>query len=174
MSFQLETPRFIIREMTESDAQAMFDMNNDPEVIRYTGDPPFESLEATSAFLASYYSRQKPGTGRWGIEERTTRQMIGWTGIKFEEESGLYDIGYRLPRMHWGKGIATETSAACVRYAFDALNIEKLVGRVMHDNKASIRVLEKLGLVYEGEDSCKHHPAQLYAMDRQRYASVYR
>lgn len=156
----------MLREMTSDDAQAMFDMNNDPEVIRYTGDGPFASLEATREFLSTYYSRQKPGTGRWGIEEKATGELIGWAGIKYEEDSGAYDIGYRLKRAHWGRGVATEAARVCIDYAFEQLHVEEIIGRVMHDNIASIRVLEKLGLRYLREDLCQDHPAMVYVLNR--------
>lgn len=169
MGFYLETERLILREMTADDAQIMFDMNNDPEVIRYTGDGPFASVEATRDFLANYYARQKPGTGRWGIEEKATGELIGWAGIKYEEDSGAYDVGYRLMRSHWGRGVATEAARACIAYAFEQLHVKEIIGRVMHDNIASIRVLEKLGLRYLHEDRCQDHPTMVYVCNRKDY-----
>src|ERR1043166_4540124 len=61
----IETPRLVLREFVEADAADMFDLNNDPLVIRYTGDPPFASVEATKIFIRQYTHYKTAGYGRW-------------------------------------------------------------------------------------------------------------
>jgi len=72
------------------------------------------------------------------------------------------DIGFRFFKQHWGKGYATEAGKACIEYGFSTLNLPKIVGRVMKDNVASIRVLEKLGMTFVREMEFELHDGCLY------------
>ena len=62
-----ETPRLILREFALDDAKSMWELNSDPEVIKYTGDPPFETIEKAREFLLNYKDYEKNGFGRWAV-----------------------------------------------------------------------------------------------------------
>lgn len=153
MAFKLETPRLILREFSIKDAQGLYQLNLNPEVIRYTGDPPFTSVEEAKHFVEQYDAYKKNGFGRWTVIEKKSGQFIGWCGLKYHQE-GYVDLGFRFLQEKWGNGFATESSKACIKYATLELNLKQLIGRVLPDNKASIRVLEKLGFTYLKSDSC--------------------
>lgn len=144
----LETPRLYLREMTPDDAESAYLLNLDPEVIQYTGDDPFESIEEAREFLEKYESYQKYGFGRWAVILKETDEYLGWCGLKYTPESDEFDIGYRLMKKFWGKGYATEAAEACLKLGFEQFNMKTIVGRVMPANSVSIRVLEKIGLTY--------------------------
>ncbi|MNU76505.1 anhydro-N-acetylmuramic acid kinase [compost metagenome] len=144
----LETERLYLREMTPEDAESAYLLNLDPEVIRYTGDDPFESMEEAKAFLEKYDHYQKYGFGRWGVILKETNEYLGWCGLKYTPELDEFDIGYRFMRKFWGFGYATEAAEACLHYGFDQLTLPAIVGRAMPENGASVRVLEKIGLTY--------------------------
>jgi RimJ/RimL family protein N-acetyltransferase len=108
--FHLLTSRLLLRELNEQDASDMYELNNDPAVIRYTGDAPFESLEAAAAFIRAYDQYAKNGFGRWAVVLRESNEVLGWCGIRKYEEDGMTDIGYRFHQRHWGKGYATEAA----------------------------------------------------------------
>lgn len=150
----LETERLLLREFEPSDAQAMYDLNADPEVIRWTGDPPFDSVEHAETFLQKYPDYDRNGYGRWSVIVKETDEFVGWCGLKLNEKD-LIDLGYRFFRKDWGKGYATESAAACLGYGFLALGMDEIIGRVAPENVASIRVLEKLGMTFWKEDDCK-------------------
>lgn len=141
----LETDRLFLREFHLSDAEKMYELNADPEVIRFTGDPPFTSIEKAQEFLENYTDYQKNGYGRWAVIEKSTGEFIGWCGLKYNEEK-LVDIGFRLFRKTWNKGYATEAAAATLAYGFNTLKLEEIIGRASEENKASISVLMKLGM----------------------------
>lgn len=125
----------------------MWALNSDPQVLRYTGDAPFTDLsdaERIVAFVQAQY--REYGMGRWVVERRDNGEVLGWCGLKRLPETMEVDLGYRFFRRHWGQGYATEAGAACLQYGFDSLGLERIVGRVMPDNTASVRVLEKLGM----------------------------
>ncbi len=140
------TPRFYLRETTVDDAAFWHELNKDPEVVKYTGDVPFESVASARKFLLDYDHYKRYNRGRWSIIDRTTEESMGWCGLKYHEEGDYTDLGYRLPQAHWGKGIATETSHLSMMYGFQRLGLETIVGHAMPDNPASLRVLEKMGM----------------------------
>lgn len=148
----IETDRLYLTEFQLSDAEHMYRLNLDPEVLKYTGDPPFASVEEASAFLERYDAYEKHGFGRWSVWLKEESVYIGWCGLKRNEE-GLVDIGFRFFRDRWNQGFATESARACLEYGFGQLQLDRIVGRADRANKASIRVLEKIGMRFWKEDS---------------------
>jgi [ribosomal protein S5]-alanine N-acetyltransferase len=144
----LETPRLYLREMTPEDAEVAYLLNLDSEVLRYTGDDPFESIEEAKTFLENYASYRTYGFGRWGVILKETDEYLGWCGLKYTPELDEFDIGYRLMKKFWGKGYATEAAEACLELGFTQFELKLIVGRAMPANLASVRVLEKIGLTY--------------------------
>lgn len=144
----LETERLYLREMTPDDAESAYLLNLDPDVIRYTGDDPFESVEDAKAFLGKYTHYRQYGFGRWAVVLKETNEYLGWCGLKYTPELDEFDIGYRFMQKFWGFGYATEAAEACMQYGFEKLGIPVIVGRAMPENTASVRVLEKIGLTY--------------------------
>lgn len=162
----IETPRLAMRRMVLDDAPHMFELNNDPEVIKYTGDPPFADLAATVAFVISYHPYRATGMGRWTVLDKATGEYLGWCGLKYLPELDEVDLGYRFHRRHWGKGYATESAQACMQYGFETLGLQRIIGRAMKENLASIRVLEKVGMVFWKDDNFDEHPGACYVSDR--------
>lgn len=160
MKYLFETDRLRFREFTPADAPALYELNADPEVIRYTGDPPFDSVEAALEFIRKYDAYSLTGMGRWAMELCLDGTFIGWCGLKQQE--GEVDLGYRLHRRYWGHGYATEAAMACLEHGFSRLGHDSIIGRVMHQNIASRKVLEKCGMRYEKEIECQHHPAEQF------------
>lgn len=139
----IDTPRLYLRELTPDDAEHMYRLNSDSEVIKYTGDKPFESVEKTSAFLAAYDHYGRHGFGRWGGIRKTDQAFLGWYGLKYTEALDEFDIGFRLFKRYWHEGYATEATRSCVHAGFRTFKIPQIVGRVMVANVGSRRVLEK-------------------------------
>ncbi|MCP1997250.1 GNAT family N-acetyltransferase [Flavobacterium sp. HSC-61S13] len=141
----LETDRFYFRCLTTADANDFYLLNSDPEVIQYTGDSRFETVNQASDFLRQYDQYNLYGVGRCAVIDKTTQQFVGWCGIKYTEETDEYDIGFRFFKKHWNRGYATETARYWLHIAEHVMLIPNLIGRVDHNNKASQYVLEKLG-----------------------------
>jgi RimJ/RimL family protein N-acetyltransferase len=162
----LETPRLTIRQFTEDDVDNLFDLNSDPEVMRYlTGGRPIarEQIrdEIIPFHLASYDRFDRLGT--WAAESTATGQFLGWLhfcpGASSDTDTANIDLGYRLRRSAWNKGYATEGSRALISMGFTELGVERVFARAMAANRASRRVMEKCGLTlvraipYEGADA---------------------
>jgi len=161
----IETKQLKLRELTPHDATYFFQLNNDPEVIKYTGDPPFPSVEAACEFLENYDQYAKNGCGRWAVISKETDEFLGWCGLKYVPSISETDLGFRFFRHHWGKGYATEAAIACVNFGFKNLGLDLIVGRTMMANKASIRVLEKAGFHFVEEREFEEHPGGYFVIE---------
>lgn len=149
----IETDRLVLREFLPEDAHSMYLLNLDPEVIRYTGDPPFTSEEDAANFLSKYKDYSENGFGRWAVIRSSDDAFIGWCGLK-RHADGMVDIGFRFFQTEWGKGYATESAKATLEYGFGELGLQEIIGRAAKANVASIRVLEKLGMEYWKDAPC--------------------
>lgn len=143
----LETPRLLLREIVISDAEAMFELNSDPEVMKYTGDVSFKSLKQTKSFIANYPDYKKNGFGRNAVILKETGEFLGWCGLK-KLPDGTVDIGYRFLKRHWNKGYATESAKAMIDLGFKHYGLTEIIGNAAIENPASIRVFEKLDMSY--------------------------
>ena len=146
----IETTRLLMRPFQVEDATGMFLLNNDPEVIKYTGDPPFDSIDHARDFIINYRNHEQHGYGRMSVLLKSTNEYIGWCGLSFNESTKETDIGFRILQNHWNKGYATEAADACLNYGFQ-LGLDKIIGRAVKENAASIQVLKKVGMKFELE-----------------------
>lgn len=161
MKIHLETTRFILREFDTADAEGLFALDSDPEVLKYLGQQPMTSIEQVYPMIAAVQRQYKDnGIGRWIVEDKSTREFIGWCGLKREKQFRdfpYYDIGYRLLQKHWGKGIATETAQACLDYGLKTLHYPEINATAEVAHGASNHILHKIGLTkvdefdYEGK-----------------------
>jgi len=144
----IETKRLFLRELNVNDAESFYRLNLDKDVLKYTGDEPFESIENSKEFLEKYNHYEKYGFGRWAVINKENGKFLGWCGLKFTEIRNEYDIGFRFFKKYWNKGYATESAKSCIDYGINKLQLTEILGRTMKENQASIRVLEKIGLEY--------------------------
>lgn len=150
MKVIFETDRLLIREFAEEDAESFFKLNSDPEVLRFVPDKPLLNVEQARQLLIEHpiADYRKYGFGRGACILKSTGEQIGFAGLKYLEELGEVDVAYRLLPSHWGSGFATEAALASVHYGFAHLGLKRIIGLVMPENVASVRVLEKAGLHY--------------------------
>jgi RimJ/RimL family protein N-acetyltransferase len=148
----VETPRLLLREFDENDVAAFHVLGSDPRIIRYTGEAR-EGLGLKSLDHARQVLRDRPladyrkyGYGRWACVWKETGAVIGFAGLKYLDDLGATDIGYRFIPEFWGRGIATEASRAALEDGFTRLGLTEIIGLVEPENVASVRVLQKLGL----------------------------
>ena len=162
----LETERLILREHTVDDAENVYNLNLDPEVIKYTGDVAFLRIEEARDFLNNYNHYNKYGFGRWAVIEKATNEYLGWCGLKYTPELNEYDIGFRFLKKCWNKGYASEAAMACVELGLNKLEIKTIVGRAMKANLASIKVLQKIGLKLFEDRKCGGEEGVVYSINK--------
>jgi ribosomal-protein-alanine N-acetyltransferase len=146
-----ETDRILMRELVREDVDAFFEMDSDPEVHTYLGKSAItskqEALDMIDFIRQQYLDY---GIGRWAIVDKASNEFVGWGGLKFRTDTAngytdFHEVGYRLLRKHWGKGYATESAKASLKYAFEVLNLEMVYAMANIDNAASINALQKAG-----------------------------
>lgn len=175
----IQTERLILREFKLKDAPFLFQLNSDPDVLKYTGTPPYKSVKEAEEFVNSYDQYKMNGFGRWLVEIKKINEdltssaiPIGWCGLKKHQDNQgeFIDLGFRLLKPYWGKGYTAEASKACIRLAFNKFNLPFLIGRAALENKASLRVLEKLGMVYQHSKVLHGINAAIYKLDNPNYS----
>lgn len=147
----VETDRLLIREISKDDYQSLFQLHSDPIVQKHTGEPPVQDIAVIikGTKERTFHDYDTYGFGRWAVILKSTNQFTGWAGLKYLPEFDEIDLGYRFLPQFWGKGIATEASKAIIKYGFEVLGIEKIIAVSMTENTASIKVIEKIGMVFE-------------------------
>ncbi|MFI6738322.1 GNAT family N-acetyltransferase [Nonomuraea sp. NPDC050451] len=144
MHIYLETGRLTLRRFTESDADHLFALHNDPEVMEFLngGRPtPREVIvrETLPRFIDS---------GFFAAVEKPSGAFLGWFHLRAPKDApdDEPELGYRLHRSAWGKGYATEGSIALIDKAFRELGARRVFAQTMAVNVRSRRVMEKCGL----------------------------
>lgn len=148
MKVIIETERLILREFTIDDAPAVYEFGSNTSVQKYTGDELLSSIDRAANIIKNVVLKdyKKYGYGRWAVMFKPDNKIIGFAGLKYLPEIGETDIGFRFLPEYWGKGIATEASIEIIKYGFENLDIERIIGIAMPENIASCKVLEKVGL----------------------------
>lgn len=153
MDLIIETPRLLLRQILPTDADALFELDNNPNVHRYLGNDPVTSIEQVYGYIESIRNQYvKNGIGRFVVVLKESNEVIGWAGIKFITEPennrvNFYDIGYRLQEKHWRKGYALEAAKAWLDYGFKEMKIPTMIATAHTENIGSNTILQKLGMI---------------------------
>ncbi|MCF8238888.1 MAG: GNAT family N-acetyltransferase [Saprospiraceae bacterium] len=134
-----------MRPLHPDDAPYFFQLNTDPLVIRYTGDDPFHDEASARLFLLGYDQFTRFRMGRMAMIRNSDLAWLGWCGLRWDEASREVDLGFRVFRQYWGQGYATEAAFASLEYGW-SIGLQRIIGRAVVNNIASIRVLEKVGM----------------------------
>lgn len=166
----LETERLLLRQWREEDDfEEYARICSDPEVMRYLGGKPFSRLEAWRhmAFIIGHW--QLRGYGHWAVEEKASGKFIGRMGFLNPQGWPGFEVGWTLARECWGKGYATEGARQMLEHAFTEMNREHVISLIHAENRASIRVAEKMGEEVEGETEILGIPVLIYGISRERW-----
>jgi RimJ/RimL family protein N-acetyltransferase len=161
----ISTPRLLLRRWKESDAAVFVAMNGDPEVMKFypRGYSERESREMIERIESSF---NKLGFGLFAVENRSTREFIGYTGFSVPAFSSWFtpcvEIGWRYRKEAWGNGYATEAARACLEHGFGELGFDKVFSFTSPLNVNSEKVMQRIGMLKFGEFD---HP-RIEAADR--------
>lgn len=142
----------LLRAPTEDDVPAWFARATDVESAALAGDPIPQSIALGAQWLARHRQRFAERRGiQWAIVCRRTSENLGGIGLNFTSpEQRVADLGMVVARAHWGQGIATAAARIVIGYAFEVLDLVEVRTEIIDANRASRRVLEKLGFRFEG------------------------
>ncbi len=163
----------VLRRFTPGDEALLLELDSDPEVMRYiNGGIPstIEHIRDTvlPKVLADY--AQDDRFGMWAAFLKPDDEFAGWFHL-WPPQGWPYDaeVGYRLKRAYWGRGLATEGTRALIDKAFNEFGLRSVCARTLRENAASRRVLEKAGMHFASdfeEQRFHNAPAVLYLISR--------
>lgn len=169
----IETARLRLRMFLPSDVDEFAALLADPDVMRYVEDSkPKDRAVAEKALTSIIDFWRRHGFGRWAIEEKATREFIGFGGLR--SLLGVPELVYHFARAHWGKGFATEMGRASLRYGFEVRRFARIVAIAKPPNTASIHVMEKLGMHFEMHTSYYDIEVVQYAITASEFEALNR
>lgn len=162
------TERLVLRELTSDDADAAFivELLNDPDWLRYIGDRNVRTPEDALAYLArgpiAMYERH--GFGLWLVARRADGAPLGMAGLIKRDSLPDVDIGFAFLPAYRSAGFAREAAEAVLALAWTRYALARVVAIVSPDNAPSRRLLERLGMHFEGDapGSTEADPLVLY------------
>ncbi len=177
MKVHIETEQLIIRDIEEYDAQGIFELDSDPEVHEFLGKNTIKTIEEAKQIIALIRKQYvKHGIGRWAVVDKKTNDFIGWTGLKYEQalrkEFSYYDLGYRLRKKYWGKGIATETAIASLKYGFEKLDLKEIGAAANVNHIVSNKILRKVGLKFIDTFDYEGMPHHWYNIKKSEWIKI--
>jgi RimJ/RimL family protein N-acetyltransferase len=161
----LETERLRLRPAAMDDLDTWLAIARDTEQ-EWWGQPSSTRDDARANLQKALSSQERHGFSLWPVELKTTREMIGLTGLQHLGDGPEIEVGYRFLRDHWGKGYATEAAHAAIRFAFDEVGLERIVAVTLPTNRRSRRVMEKCGLTFVGVMHVYGRAQVKYALSR--------
>jgi len=148
----IESKRLILRKMAHNDFNELAKMLKDIDVM-YAWEHTFSDEEITTWIDNHIRRYSQDGISYLLAIDKNTNQVVGQFGLlhqKIKDEK-YWEIGYILRKAYWGKGYATEGAKACIDYAFDVLNADKVICAIRPQNTTSISVAKRLGMAKKGE-----------------------
>ena len=182
MSQPIHTERLILRPIEKSDVHGLFELDSNPDVLKFIGTPTAKTIEDSFKVIETLQAQYKElGIGRWGIIEKETNTFIGWAGLKLyttplNNHVNFYELGYRLIPRYWGKGYGTESAKAWLKIAFDKFNASEVIAMTDIQHSASINILKKIGFQYietfiYPEEPCIGEPIDWYKITNSKNRS---
>ena len=155
----IETERLVLRDWRDDDAAPFAALNADPRVMEFFAKRLTRTeSDALMARMRRFIGDH--GYGLYAVEERSTRDFIGYVGICPVMFAAAFapatEIGWRLARGAWGSGYATEGARAVLGHAFQQHGFSELVSFTAEWNMRSRRVMEKIGMIYDPASDFLH------------------
>lgn len=168
----IETDRLILRRLTRKDVHNMFEYTSDPEISTHTTWFAHQSIEDTMRYIEHNLRLQdQHQVHEWGIVDKKGKKVIGTCGYTmWKPNHRTAEIAYAIARPYWGQGLMTEAVQAVLQFGFDKMELNRVEARCMVDNLGSERVMQKIGMSFEGilreqlYAKEKFHDLKLYAI----------
>ncbi len=148
----IETQRLTLREMVPEDAEAVFRIFSDVEVMRYYDIPAFTGIEEAQSLIVRQHQRfEQKERFRWGIALKSNNSIIGTGGyVDWNKHWYCGELGYDLARIYWRQGVMSEAVLAMIDFGFTSMELNRIEAEVMPENSASTGLLRKIGFREEG------------------------
>jgi RimJ/RimL family protein N-acetyltransferase len=163
----VETEHLRIRPVEpEADAEPLYELWGDAEAMRFVR-PPSASVDEVRDRLEDIVEWTRSGWGLWALEERENGRLVGLAGLfPLAHKGPEIELAYHVLPSRWGRGYATEAGAALLEAAWRETDLDYVVAVAFEENTASTRVMEKLGMTYEGPTRYLGHELVRYSLAR--------
>jgi RimJ/RimL family protein N-acetyltransferase len=156
---RLTSQRMTLRSWTSADRQPFAEMSEDPEVMAYLR--PLATRAACDAWIDFQVDHElSHGFCMWAVELDQSNEFVGAVGLLHvgfvAHFTPAVEIGWRISRKHWGRGLATEAARAALQFGFQEAQITETVAHAAVRNTRSHHVMEKLGMVHSCVDDFDH------------------
>ena len=148
----LETERLIVRRLSSDDAEFILELLNQPSFLRYIGDKGVRNTDDALRYIQTgpQASYEQYGFGLYLVELKESGAAIGICGLIKRDSLPDVDVGFAFLPDYWSHGYASESASAVMTYGREVLGLKRILAITSLDNAASIRLLEKVGLKFEG------------------------
>ncbi len=159
----LETERLTLRLQTTDDADFILELLNDPSWLQFIGDRGVRTVEDACAYIFDGPIRmyEQFGFCLYLVERKEDQIPIGICGLVKRDSLEDVDLGFAFLPKYWAKGYAYEAASAVMAYGINTLELNRIVAITSQDNHASAKLLEKIGLQYEGLVQLSNDPEEL-------------
>ena len=151
---RLVTTRLTLRPLELADWPALYAFTSDAEVQRYISGAPLSEMETRNLIMTlRVWEQEQPSRARpFAFVQTADSLVIGFGGLYWTKgtERWQAELGYTLHRGYWGQGFASEAGEALLRFGFTDLRLHRVFAECHPDNLASARVMQRLGMRYEG------------------------
>ncbi len=171
----LETDRLLFRHLVAEDLDDFFALYCDPEFKKYIPDAPKTYAQIRRELEWFHNGHPKdPSLGLWATIHKETGKFIGRCGLLpwTIDETPEVEVAYGLSKDFWGQGLGTEAAQGILQYAFEQLGLQRLICLIDQENLASIKVAEKIGMVFEKEGEDEIGPFQVYSIHNKTNSSI--
>ena len=148
----LKSDRLHLRPLTYEDGERIEELAGDYEVAKTTSNipHPYPKGGGKAFILASQKAIQQEKLVLLGVVENASEQLIGVINLNLSPENNRGEFGYFIGKNYWGKGFGTEAARLLLQYGFEELKLNRIYAAAFKENRGSSRVMEKIGLLYEG------------------------
>ena len=172
----LETERLVLREMAQTDFDALYEIFSDAETMQHY-PASFDKAKVHSWIERNRTRYRENGFGLWAVTLKETGELIGDCGITLQPIHGemLPEIGYHVRRDHQQKGYASEAASACIAYAFEVLHFPAVYSYMKYTNVASYSTAMKNGMRFiEEYNDPVNTRTRVYAITREEWEAQHR
>ena len=173
---EIETDRLLLRPLALEDLGAVHRLWTDPGVRRYLWDGEEISREkARTMLVRSVESFREHGFGLWAVVRKGSGMFIGFCGFWPSGEDGRGgELLYGISTPYWGSGLGTEAAGAMIRHGFEEIGLDRIVAGAETRNAASLRVMQKAGMLHDGRNIRDGQDLTYYALSREAFRGASR
>ncbi|AQS36787.1 acetyltransferase, ribosomal protein N-acetylase [Shewanella psychrophila] len=158
-----ETDRLILRQFQARDIHSIFLLNSIPEILTYIPGEPMSSIKQAEEIFADVIvaNYEEFGYGRWAVEHKADKKVIGFCGPKYIAEFDEVELGYRYLPEYWGKGYGSEAGKSALDL-FTSFGVDEAIALILLGNKGSENLAKKLGMEHRNRDSFMGHKVNVF------------